>query len=62
MYNLFRMQNIFLYELHCKREIESHDNIMEQYPNYPKMWWRNLSHKLYTKSKSITNCKTLAGS
>jgi hypothetical protein len=39
------MQNIILYELCFKKKIESYDYIMEQYPNYPKMWWYNLRRK-----------------
>ena len=45
MYTSFRLQIIFLGELLCKREIESYDNVMEQYPNYPKMLWNNLRYK-----------------
>ena len=44
--NLFpQLQNILVHELRCKKEVESYSNVMEQYPNYPKIWWYNLRHK-----------------
>lgn len=37
-------------ELQSNGDIESYDNIMEQYPNYPKMWYNLiLGYKQKTK-------------
>jgi hypothetical protein len=30
------------YELQQNGDIECHDKVMEQRPNYPKIWWYNL--------------------
>lgn len=30
------------YELQQNDDIECHDKVMEQGPNYPKIWWYNL--------------------
>ena len=30
------------YELQREGEIECYDKLMEQHPNYPKIWWNNL--------------------
>lgn len=42
MQSFFQWQNIFSYELQRKDDIECYDNIMEQHPNYPKIWRYNL--------------------
>lgn len=42
MQTSFQLQHVILDELQCKRDIESYDNFMEQYPYYPKIWWYRL--------------------
>jgi hypothetical protein len=41
-------------ELQSNGDIESYDNIMEQYPNYPKIWY-NLILRYKQKTKEYFN-------
>jgi hypothetical protein len=41
-------------ELQSNGDIESYDNIMEQYPNYPKIWY-NLILEYKQKTKEYFN-------
>ena len=34
----FQLQHATVDKLRCKRDIESYDSVMEDRPNYPKIW------------------------
>jgi hypothetical protein len=47
----FYNDNYIPYELQRKGDIECYDKFMEQYPNYPKIWWHNLILLFKQKAK-----------
>ncbi len=42
-------------ELQRKGDIECYDKVMEQRPNYPKIWWYNLVLAYKQKAKKYFN-------
>jgi len=52
------------HELQSKGDIECYDKVMEQRPNYPKIWWNNLvitfkqkTKECFDKSEAMVNRK-----
>ena len=51
MQTSFHWQNISSYELQRKDHIECYDNVMDLYPNYPKIWRYTLISRYKAKKE-----------